>query len=101
MSKFTPGPWNFHVETGSIDTDEGYSICELAFGFSSLDDAELEQDGRLISAAPALYEALKETRKRLQDANEVGIITDTLWYSEYETLFDYVDAALALVGEQI
>ena len=49
-------------------------------------EAEAERD--------RLREALTSTRKRLQEANECGVITDTLWYSQYETLFDYIDSAL-------
>lgn len=92
MSKFTPGPWNFHAETGSIDTDEGYTICELAFGFSSLDDAELEQDGQLIAAAPALYEALKDVYRIVGQGGSA--------HSIYTQVRTRVDTALALVGEQ-
>jgi len=35
--------------------------------------------------------ALKHTKKCLVDANERGVITDTLWVSDSETLFDYID----------
>ena len=98
MSKFTPGPWS-HIGQGDITgrEDNGGTV-DVCCVYLRTAPGRTEANARLIAAAPALYEALKETRKRLQDANEVGIITDTLWYSEYETLFDYVDVALALVG---
>ncbi|WP_211440940.1 hypothetical protein [Collimonas humicola] len=46
--------------------------------------------------AGALH-ALTSVRARLQEINEdgSGTITDTLWYSPTETLFDFIDAALA------
>jgi hypothetical protein len=42
-----------------------------------------------------LREALLNTKNALTDANECGIITDTIWFSDHETLFDYIDALLA------
>jgi len=40
--------------------------------------------------------ALEETRKCLGDANEAesSPICDTIWYSDSETLFDFIDAAI-------
>lgn len=49
-----------------------------------------EREGRM-------REALRLSRQCLQDANEAenSPIRDTIWFSKWETLFDYMDAALA------
>lgn len=41
----------------------------------------------------ALRVALAHTKKCLEEANESGVITDTIWAGPAETLFDYIDAA--------
>lgn len=67
-----------------------YSIEEGEFAKAASPDAIL----KLLEERDRLREALTDTRKRLQEANESGVINDTLWYSQYETLFDYIDSAL-------
>lgn len=53
----------------------------------NLDDVATDAD---------ILHALKEVRKRLQIINDTeSAISDTLWYSDHETLFDYIDAAIA------
>jgi len=44
-----------------------------------------------------LLEALKASRETLQRANDSPreIITDTIWHTSYETLFDFMDAVIA------
>lgn len=42
-----------------------------------------------------LVDALKHTKSCLELANLIGVINDTLWSSDTETLFDYMDALLA------
>lgn len=44
--------------------------------------------------ASAVVEALRHTRKVLDDANLKGLLNDTIWAGPAETLFDYIDAAL-------
>jgi hypothetical protein len=46
-------------------------------------------------------EALEETLKTLDDANAIpgGPIADTIWYSPYETLFDYLEVKIAAIKQ--
>jgi hypothetical protein len=46
-------------------------------------------------------EALEETLKTLDDANAIpgGPIADTIWYSPYETLFDYLEAQITAIKQ--
>jgi len=46
-------------------------------------------------------EALEETLKTLDDANAIpgGPIADTIWYSPYETLFDYLEVRIAAIKQ--
>jgi hypothetical protein len=46
-------------------------------------------------------EALEETLKTLDDANAIpgGPIADTIWYSPYETLFDYLEVQIAAIKQ--
>lgn len=51
---------------------------------------------RLHSLNAELLEALRATKATLQRENERdgGAITDTIWHSGYETLFDFIDSAI-------
>lgn len=51
----------------------------------------------LIRQRDELLAVLVNSRNALESANEMGDgpIVDTIWYSPHETLFDYMDAALA------
>ncbi len=44
-------------------------------------DAEIER----------LTECLKRTLETLKTANTEGLISDTIWYSDIETLFDFIE----------
>jgi len=46
--------------------------------------------------AEELRGVLHCVRRTLDDANQIpnGPICDTIWYTPYETLFDFIDAAL-------
>ena len=46
-------------------------------------------------------EALEATLGTLIAANEKGIITDTIWFSKYETLFDYISSEIAVFNEAL
>ena len=51
--------------------------------------------------ARKLLITLKEARSALETANDCGIINDTIWmHGRPETLFDYLDAAIAAEGEK-
>jgi hypothetical protein len=54
-----------------------------------------------IEAMKQALEALFKTLKILADANERGVITDTLWFSEYETLFDYLESEITSLRQAI
>ena len=48
-------------------------------------------------------EALEETLRTLDDENAKpgGAISDTIWYSEHETLFDYIAAQITATREAL
>jgi hypothetical protein len=54
---------------------------------------------RLESERNAAFAALVNSRNALESANEMGDgpIIDTIWYGPAETLFDYMDSAIAAV----
>jgi hypothetical protein len=74
MNTFTPGPWGFDAEVGTVEHESGMLICTLSTsdGFPCLTededkseeevraevDAECKANGHLIAAAPELLEAL-------------------------------------------
>ena len=48
-------------------------------------------------------DALEETLRTLDDENAKpgGAISDTIWYSEHETLFDYIAAQITAIREAL
>lgn len=48
-----------------------------------------------------LVKALERSRECLEAANNSGLINDTLWAGNAETLFDYMDAAIAKAKEMM
>lgn len=74
---------------------------ETVVGAKTIDDAASELR-RLYALNKELLEALKETLQTLDDENAKpgGAIADTIWYSEHETLFDFIEAAIAKAKEQ-
>mgnify|MGYP000022225138 CR=1 FL=1 len=95
----TPGPWQvFGVRHRLGDEDcqqvgpDGFAIAFLPIG---RDLCGALADARLIAAAPLMLEALRTTRECLEQANAAGLIADTLWAGDCETLFDHIDAAIA------
>ena len=63
------------------------------------DDAVAEVSA-LRERVKVLESALETVRSVLGDANEDGTISDTLWASSCETLFDYIDAARLRGGSE-
>ena len=57
---------------------------------------------RLAAINAELLEALERSLDVLQKANEQpnGPINDTIWFSRFETLFDFMDAAIASARKQ-
>ena len=65
-------------------------------GIKTVQSVEAERDSlRAVNAE--LLEALEKSLAALEKANkeEFGPISDTIWFSEYETLFDFMGAAIA------
>ena len=100
MSKHTKGPWT----TEDIDQSDFYRyvvgenkiVCRVKLkNFMGNKREHAEADARLIAAAPLMLEALRTTRECLEQANAAGLIADTLWAGDCETLFDHIDAAIA------
>ena len=67
MTKFTPGPWR--VERGANSHLFDGIVCagDEGIAFVDMDDDGPSPNARLIAAAPALYEALKEAHGVLRD----------------------------------
>lgn len=66
--------------------------------YAELAAQRLEEIERLRKERDELLAALVNSRDALQLANEEmvdGPIVDTIWYGPAETLFDYMDAAIA------
>ena len=56
-----------------------------------------------IEALKLALEALEQTLKTLDDENAKpgGAIADTIWHSEYETLFDYLGSKITAIKEAL
>jgi hypothetical protein len=74
MSKHTPGPWQLDPETGYIES--GFGEVALTCGWDNPDDETLP-NGRLLTAAPELLEALE----LMLEANE-GLLGESTWFDE-------------------
>lgn len=84
MSKHTPGPWNYgegYIDTHAVDDDGSCDYIILAelhstFGPDNygvdqwmLPPEEYDANGRLMAAAPEMYELLRDVRQYVADAN--------------------------------
>jgi len=60
-TKWTPGPWRYDVQDGEVNgrPDASVLVTDLDVSSSVDDDDERDANGRLIAAAPDLYEALR------------------------------------------
>jgi hypothetical protein len=88
MTTFTPGPWTYEVH----ELSEGFSgIVYAANGMRVGTDHLSEADARLIAAAPALYEALKEAREGLRYVRERHGVDGVSW----DLIDQAADAALS------
>lgn len=114
MSKYTAGPWVADLDTypimvrsgtekwplvdelGNKEGEDGVFICNTG---------DSKENALLIASAPELLEALCEARETLQFASDspLGPIQDTiLMMHRNQTLFDFLDAAIAKArGEQV
>jgi len=80
--KFTPGPWTIRKARTvlHVGPQDGH-VCEVSLrpsihGSERLTiEARAWADARLIAAAPALYEALKELRARFFEDAQAGAYT--------------------------
>jgi hypothetical protein len=78
-TKFTPGPWSIErYGDGSslvIHSDEDNRVCFMATASSDrpTSHAAIRANARLIAAAPALYEALKEVTQAMTALTFEGI----------------------------
>lgn len=68
------------IETPTL---EGLSLRKMADDYRSA----MRQRNELLAA-------LKATRVTLERANIHYVIADTLWHTEHETLFDFIDVAI-------
>ncbi len=68
--------------------------------FDQLDEAAAELR-RLHEVNAELVRTLKAIKVAFEKEDDRGAINDTLWVSDYETLFDFIDTAIAkATGEQ-
>jgi hypothetical protein len=54
-----------------------------------------------IEALKQALEAMTSTLNVLVNANEQGVITDTLWFSQHETLFDSIECEIEAIRQAI
>lgn len=67
MSKFTKGTWEFDTELCFVKNKKGDEIAELFWDTDDGDKEErLQANGRLIAAAPEMYELLRDLAKELR-----------------------------------
>ena len=80
------GSFAFNLKRDGIDQGE---LCDVHYWQERAENAEKDAAYRL--------DTLKEVRETLEVANATpsGPINDTIWYSENETLFDFIDDAIA------
>jgi len=79
---------------------DGCEICNPNYTIEILRDENADLRARCEKAekdAAYRLDTLKEVRETLEVANVTpdGPINDTIWYSNCETLFDFMDAAIA------
>lgn len=67
-AKHTPGPWGRIVELGC----DVYAISKDPESHTFVAECAIEEDARFIAAAPAMYEALKQTFNVMEN-----ILTDS------------------------
>jgi hypothetical protein len=75
---YTPGPWEWDEEDGSIETPTGGAICQIAHHGNVNTIARTGQlykkdDARLIAAAPKLLEALRAIVDQWEQTGDVGV----------------------------
>lgn len=77
-TKHTPGPWRFDAENGEILFDDhmGENVQPLiaTVNFSNVDQPQGEADGRLITAAPDMLEALRLVEQDTWDENNPNAV---------------------------
>ena len=98
MSNFTPGPWKQARSEGYIIVDNGIrpsTVIAHAWSVDIHKPEEWKANARLIAAAPALYEALKNL------VNEIAVMGDMGWYNEDGGFVRKAQAALALVDGDV
>lgn len=67
MSKFTPGPWLYMLERQEVEKDFVLLFHTVRTGDKNIVRVANEKDARLISAAPDMYEALKECYNHIKN----------------------------------
>ncbi|MCK5504239.1 MAG: hypothetical protein KAJ10_03710 [Thermodesulfovibrionia bacterium] len=58
--------------------------------FGSIQCRKVQCEKCANAANKGLKKDIKEVLEKLEEANEQGLIGDTLWYSDHETLFDFI-----------
>ncbi len=82
MYQHTPGPWvvkstDEDINTKTIiDSNEFWIAKVLNFNRASDDIRESQANANLIAAAPAMYEALLQTRKVIEAIDEYQVFED-------------------------
>jgi chromosome segregation ATPase len=85
----------WQAQLAKVEADLSHTKAERDSWRRVCETITAERDA-LADKVVVLREALQESLRTLDDANSQagGPIADTIWYSEIETLFDYMGAAL-------
>jgi hypothetical protein len=78
MATWTPGPWQYDPATRTVAGRDGVAVAVI---LAQGDPQIVEANGRLVSAAPALFEAVGEA----QDLNS-WLLVERSWSRQTEEL---------------
>lgn len=101
--KFTPGPWKIHLDKRNgtacsiIEDKTGDCVARTVYRFHR---GERHANGNLISAAPEMYEALKEMLSSLKDVVNINYMSDSAFALANDAMAKAEEALKKARGER-
>ena len=102
MSKFTPGPWHAGADARIVYDAAGWAIANAITFHGKHGAHDAYGNGRLIAAAPDLYDALRELLTDMviaQGNMRKAAKRDPAWEGCAEIIQPRVDAARAAIAK--